>query len=139
MSFQEFDSLDKFFAEMRAKEYRANAELTVEQRQLLHSTEMCWFVQPTEVSIVVFGEAIPLDQSLADEAKHYDNLDDPEERAEYEFAANVLRNARARGYIFCRCYSVVEPRGELGDVHVSRMVPIPQEIFELAKSYGWQI
>lgn len=139
MSFQEFGSLDEFFQNMRAKEYRANAELTVEQRRLLHSTEMCWFVELTEVGIVVFGEAIPLDQSLANEAKLYDNLDDPEERMEYEFSANVLRNARTRGYIFCRCYSVAEPRGELGDVHVSRMIPIPQEVFELARSHGWQI
>jgi hypothetical protein len=96
-------------------------------------------VQPTEVGIVVFGEAIPLDEALAAEAKCYDNLDDPEERAEYEFSASILRNARTRGYVFSRCYSVVEPRGELGDVHVSRMIPIPQDVFELARSRGWQI
>lgn len=41
------------------------------------------------------------------------------------------------GYAFGKCYSVVVPDGELGDSHISVLVPITREEFELARSRGW--
>jgi hypothetical protein len=43
------------------------------------------------------------------------------------------------GFRFGTAYSVIEPRGELGDTHVSQMVPITKEEFEDAKLLRWDL
>ena len=45
---------------------------------------------------------------------------------------------RLQHYRFCRCYSVVCPEGELGDVHVSTIGGfITAEQFDEAREKGW--
>jgi hypothetical protein len=46
---------------------------------------------------------------------------------------------RPQHYRFCRCFSVVCPEGELGDVHVSTVRCIMSRgLFERLKEQGWQ-
>ena len=46
--------------------------------------------------------------------------------------------ARLQHYRFCRCYSVVCPEGELGDVHVSTVLcRISRQFFEQMRAAGW--
>ena len=51
-----------------------------------------------------------------------------------EYEEEHLKNFR-----FCRCYSIVCPDGELGDVHISTAErKITKEEFEEAKRRGWK-
>jgi len=43
----------------------------------------------------------------------------------------------ADGYAFGKCHSIVVPEGEYGDSHISVLIPITREEFELARSRGW--
>lgn len=44
-----------------------------------------------------------------------------------------------RGYRFGMAWSVLEPRGEWGDTHVSQMIPIPKTLFEIGPDRGWTL
>jgi hypothetical protein len=42
------------------------------------------------------------------------------------------------GYRYCKCFSVVEPDGELGEVHISVInKQVSKSIFDRARKAGW--
>jgi hypothetical protein len=43
------------------------------------------------------------------------------------------------GFRFGRAYSIIEPRGELGDTHVSQMIPITKEEFDEVERLDWNL
>ena len=50
------------------------------------------------------------------------------------------REKRLQHYRFCRCYSVVCPEGELGDVHVSTILClVSRALFERLKEVGGEL
>lgn len=50
----------------------------------------------------------------------------------------MLEESFLSGYIFCRAFSSVCPRGELGSIHASRISAIiSKEGFEWARENGW--
>jgi hypothetical protein len=65
--------------------------------------------------------------------------DDDESAQEWLDSIPQDKASLERGYVFGKAYSVVEPTGELGDTHVSQMVEVPRETWELARSYNWAI
>jgi hypothetical protein len=49
----------------------------------------------------------------------------------------IRERPQLNGFCFCKAYSVCCPEGELGDAHLSAMVPIEPEEFEGARERGW--
>lgn len=49
----------------------------------------------------------------------------------------IRERPQANGFCFCMGYSVACPEGELGDVHLSSMVPIEPDEFEAVEARGW--
>jgi hypothetical protein len=83
--------------------------------------------------VLICGRVSPKEETDADS----DRLcEDPEEAAEEK---RMLEASYARGFRFGRAYSVIEPRGELGDTHVADMVPMTAEQFEECRLLGWEL
>jgi hypothetical protein len=64
--------------------------------------------------------------------------EDEEAREDYEAEVEYDRDNRSVGYVFGRFFSIVVPNGELGSVHVTRLVPVSKDIFERARANGWR-
>ena len=57
--------------------------------------------------------------------------------SDYKEEAEMMDESFIRGYRFGRAWSTVCPEGELGDTHISTMIPITREQFEEAKALRW--
>ena len=73
-----------------------------------------------------------------------EELDETERRlgaSEEEIAEEheTMQYSYNNGFRFGKAYSVIESRGELGDTHVSQMVPITKQEFEDAKLLDWEL
>lgn len=130
MHVQSFDSWEEAQAAMRKAEEAANASLVEEQRRITWGDYWCRPVP--DLGIFVFGQVMPLELVMQEEMAAGS---DPEELAYTEAS---LREKHERGYMFGNAYSVMEPRGELGDTHRANMWPITEEEFEEVKQHGWQ-
>lgn len=124
MTFRSYDNMDDAFAEMAANEQRANAEASPAQNAITYGDY--WMRPYAEMGefVLIFGRVHTREEVAA--------VEEPETMA-------VLDNAFARGYRFGQAWSVWEPRGELGDTHVSVMCPISQELFEAARAQDWNL
>lgn len=72
----------------------------------------------TSLEAVIYGEVI-------------EHTDFPED-------ADDIAQARANGYVYGRCFSVLCPEGEFGDTHLTNVGrKISKEEFEAAKASGW--
>jgi hypothetical protein len=63
----------------------------------------------------------------------------PEDSHEFSGIVANLREGLARHIVQVRAYSVVEPDGELGGVHVAAMIPISKEAFDEFITNGFHI
>lgn len=116
---QGFDSMEEAFAAMGEAEDSANAALLPGQIALRDDVAVTrYWAQPVpEQDEVVYGETPPIDQMR-------------------EPGFDVDSN-RARGYLTGTCWSGYEDRPDHHDVHVSQVVPISRETFEVARDLGW--
>ncbi len=143
-----FGSLEEMQAYMAGAEKAANEGLRPEQIALRDAIDTVWWIRPyPEMSIMIFGETFGPAKQLANELEYIkDGLAAPEgseERVEAEREAAYYRQEmperRARGYLSGRAYSVIEPRGEIGDTHVANAWPISREAFEQARELDWNV
>lgn len=152
MEIQSFDSMEAMYAAMAASEAAANAALHPKQGGMRDAVnETVYWVRVYGGDLLIFGECPSLAEATAKERTYYPILDkdratlSADEQEEYdesasEFAyssANLVER-RSRGYLFGTAYSVIEPRGELGDTHVANAWPITKEAFEQAREAAWQ-
>lgn len=133
MVFEGFDSLEDMQRALRLAEEVANRQITPIQAWLQGAyDESHCFARYCE-DFMIFGRALSLDEFTELERA----AGAPE--GELEGARAQVLDRRARGYVFSRCYSVLEPRGEYGDTHVSQVQPIPFALFEYARNHGWTL
>jgi hypothetical protein len=117
---QAFGSMDEMMAAMAASEDAANGRLLPGQIRLRDDVTHTrhWAQVIVDWDVIVYGVTPPIDSF--DDEPGFD-----------------IKDNRERGYLTGVAYSVGEPDGEIGDTHVSQVVPIQIETFEIAKAAGW--
>jgi hypothetical protein len=116
---QGFDSMDEMQAAMAASEDRANAGLLPGQIRLRDDVTHTrhWAQVVPDWDLIVYGATPPI--------------------ASFVEPGFDIEDNRERGYLTGIAFSSVEPDGESGDTHVSQVVPIDVETFDLAHDSGW--
>lgn len=135
-----FNSLDDAYAHIEAAREAAVATELPEQVAIRDEVDIDhWFVRVTQ-GLVIFGVVPSAASMAADERATYgppaEELD-PEDQAEFGWTIAAAKEQRARGYLFSRCFSEIEPAGELGDTFYTEMTPITQAQFEDARGRQW--
>ena len=124
--------IDDLFAEEAAN--RQAADENVKPHQILNAGDH--FLREAH-GFKIYGEVLDVRTSILagrDEAE----LDD-DEREELDDEARVYAEPHMQFYRFTKSYSVICPRGELGDIHLSTVEKkITVEEFEAAKKRGWR-
>lgn len=134
MSFTSYDNLDDMLADMREKEDEANASVLDCQRAVTWGSHYVRLWTDVSPPLVIFGY-IHTEKEL--DAKEKELGAGAEERMS---TMRRMRDSHERGYRFGRHYSVVEPDGELGSVHIANVLgAITAEQFERAELFGWQL
>lgn len=131
MPFKSFDSFEEMIEFMDEQTKIANAGLAEDQKSLTWGSHFANFVP--EDNLVVFGYVFTEDENVKSETECGAST----EEAQATLAS--VRDNHERGYLFGRCYSIVEPRGELGDTHRASAWPIPASLFSAAKEAGWNV
>jgi len=129
-SFDTAESLLEYVQNIRARAQESLKDSRYQPTDFPHGTYFFNWAAYESRGILVFGyvkEPDPPSDSEGEEA-----------REDYEAEVEYDRDNRSAGYVFGRAFSVVMPEGELGSVHVTRIVPISQEVFELARANGWR-
>lgn len=127
-----FDSFDEMLEHMGKAEDAANARTTPRQKAIGWGD---YWMQPYQ-DILVFGRIWTREETEKSEGRYIDQ-DDPEEVAGFAETMANLDSRYERGYRFGTAWSEAEREGELGDTHISVMIPITQEEFEEAKAVNW--
>lgn len=134
MEMREYESFEAMQADMRAAEESVNAGLLPLQVELRDDvdTDRYWArLIPEYDNLLILGEAWSAAHARQSE------IDCGADEEEADYTAEALAESRTRGYLFGRCYSIVEPEGEIGSTHVSQVMPISKELFDLARESGW--
>ena len=128
-----FETDEEMWATMHRMEQQANALLLPAQCRLRDSVEtaMWWFQAYSDFNI--WGRAWTVAECDASSRKFSDD------EAEILSETNAVLEARTRGYLFGMAHSIVTPEGELGSTHVSKVFPISEQLFELARAADWNI
>jgi hypothetical protein len=129
--FKSFDSLEDMFQYMADATDAANAGLAQEQKDLTWGSYFVNF-QP-QIDLVIFGRVFTEDEVAEDETKA------GSDEAELAYTLTSLRENHEHGYLYGRCYSTIEPSGELGDTHRASAWPISKELFDAAQAVGWDV
>ncbi len=126
-----YDTADEMFEAMQRAEDAANASLLPCQIRLRDdiANEVFWFGPEDDFEVYGHGWTRPM--CLAS------SLDAGCTAAEAASETESVMEARTRGYLFGRAYSVIMPLGEIGSVHVAKVVPITKALFELARMNDW--
>lgn len=124
---QGFDNIEDMFAWMREREQAANDRVSPEQAEIGYGA---WWMRPYE-DIIIFGYVPTQEEQEASERA----LGADDEEIEYQ--RDMLADAYGRGYRYGKAYSEIEPEGEWGSTHISTMVEISEELFNLARDRGW--
>jgi hypothetical protein len=95
---------------------KADQQVTVEQDAL--KVGDCYYYNWPQQNIDIFGEIVD---------------------SEYEEDRALMARPENRFFRMVRAYSEVEPDGEFGTEHVSKLLPISRQAFEFAKKRGWRI
>lgn len=141
-AFMSFDSFGEMMEFMRQNEEAAIAK-TLPAQQVLADGGEHWYYRHARGGLApqgvdIFGHIPSLEDTLATERSYYAEEMDEDERAEYYGVRHGMNDKLSRGYVFGRHFSIVEPEGELGTVHVSQCIPISKEAFEEARAARWQ-
>ena len=132
MTFQSFNTTEEMFAAIQRGVEQAQARTTPRQSEITYGDHwMRLWDSGYGEAILIFGE-IYTRKRLMDEERELGAEED-----EIREEMLMMDGSYARGFRFGRAYSVVEPDGELGDTHVSDMVPISQEEFDEARGLRW--
>ena len=130
---QQFDSFDEALDAIAAARDAANATLAEEQKSLTWGSYFANFTTLPTADCVVFGQTFTRQEVIDSEREA------GADAAEAEYTANHVGAGLENGYLYARCYSVIEPDGELGDTHRASAWPISKELFKAAESVGWDV
>lgn len=77
---------------------------------------------------------------LVDDFPIWTHVSTEQEMSEGEDPGTIamMEASHARGYRYGMHYSVIEPDGELGSVHIASCWPISEDEFNTAKLHGWR-
>jgi len=116
---KEFASLEEMFADIAARVEagkKAAENHPIKVKDLRHGDHFAYH-HPVH-DIYIFGEVI--------------------ETTEYPEDNESIASARANGFVYGRCYSVLCPEGEFGDTHVTYIThKIDKSMFERARANGF--
>jgi hypothetical protein len=135
--FVPFNSLEEMQAFMQRSEDAANANLQDAQVALRDDVdnERYW-MNVTPYGFIEYGHCFSratLTEHVAKVyAKHGDE-DDPQDEID------SILDTRKRGYLFGRAYATINVKGSTGSTHVSQVMPISEEMFNLARDAGWKL
>ena len=136
--FTSYDSAEEMFAAMQEAEDAAISRITprgARHLEVAGTNPTCWYrVVPdgTPRGLLIVGKSQPIEQQVAREIE----LGGLEDRSEDEIRRDYTER-HARGYLFGKCYSKVEPDGELGSTHVSEVYWIEPSLFAELEQCGW--
>lgn len=130
--FFEFNSFEEMMEHIRKNEEEV-AKLVTEGQKQMKPGDMFLRYDP-DMEVVIYGEildpgvpAAPYDKGLSE-----DDLEEIRQDGERYKAPGMALHR------FCRCYSVLCPEGELGDVHVVTMeVKVSKNAFEALRQNEW--
>jgi len=131
MTFQAFNTMEEMHAHLREAEAAANGRATDENKKVVGGSYAMSF--DTASGLLVFGKVMTVDEIVAAEAKFNDpyvNLED---------VRNHYQSSYDRGYRFANWYSAWVTEGELGDNHISVLLPITEEEYEQAFLEGFSV
>lgn len=131
MKFEAFDTAEEMFEAISEAEAAANAAVRDWQQSIGWGD--CWIANHREIDIVVFGEVAESLEKLTEQ-----ELELGASQAEAEYTAKTMQDSFERGYRFGTAYSAPYPDGELGSTHISTMVPLSRNLFELAREFDWK-
>lgn len=132
MPVKTFTNLDTLFVLLDEDRSRADGQVQPWQEQIKPGDK----IVSTSHGLLIFGEVLP-PAGVTDEdiAKM-----DPEEAEEVREEIAVYAEPHMRHFRFTRSYSVACPQGELGDVHVSRVLGVLSESgFEKMREAEWDL
>lgn len=127
-----YESPEAMFADLARAREAADARVLPMQEDIKIGD--CFIRYAPEADLVIYGEVI--DPLAFYEGKDLD-ADDGELRAEKAYEEKLRAEPHMKNFRFSKCYSVACEDGELGDVHVSTMLPIPRKYFEAAQRLTW--
>lgn len=129
VTFKTYDSFEDAFEDMRKNEEAANSRLKPSQRSIQWGDY--WMAYYRDMDLLVCGHIYTMDENEKSE-KAAGASDE-----EWDYTKETMLNSYERGYRFGMAYSVITPEGELGDTHISQMIPITKEQFEEARENRW--
>jgi len=127
--FREFDSMEEMQRFLAEQTRLANESLSEEQKAITYGD---YWVR-TDYEFLIFGYINTLDE--LDESSR--RLGADEEEIAYERA--MIADAHARGYMYGKAYSVVEPDGEWGSTHRVSMQKVSKQTFDRMRELGWTL
>lgn len=139
MEVQSFDSWEDMQEAMQEAHDQWTVLTTEGQKVLQDGQAHWWFQWENDYKIAIWGERWSLEHYAEYLRGRAAEQTDPESAQKWLDDIENDKVALARGYIFGMAYSEIEPTGELGSTHVSQMVEVPRETWELARSYDWDI
>jgi hypothetical protein len=111
----------------------ANAALFPEQQALEWGDPWVRFLFTLEGdALIIFGRAYTLEEFHDIEIAHGATEDEWT-----QYTQPTLEASYADGYLYGRCFSTVEPTGELGNTHRVNVWPISQTLYDYAHEKGW--
>ncbi len=129
IGFDSFDDMQRFLTDA---EEAANRRVSDPQREISYGNLWLRFHDPLG-RVVIFGRVHTLEEIKAKEVELGASLGE---------ATQVVRHTQQmneRGYVFGTCWSIIEPRGELGNTHRSEIWYCPPAVFEEAKAHEWNV
>lgn len=122
MEFIAIDDFDEFFEKLHEDERVAMENLLPLQQEITYGSY--WIRAMPGYGCFIFGR-VYTEEEVAE--------------GEEPLTIEMMKESHDRGYRFGTAASVIEPRGELGDTHVSHMFPITKEEYEAVEQQDWKL
>lgn len=130
MPMMEFNDIDEALAWIQKNEELANRKVHPIQQKVVRGT---YALRLYAEELTIYGYV------LSEEEVRQGEVDAGADEDELNFTMEHLEGSYQRGYRFGKWHSVACHDGELGDAHVSTLMPITKEDFELAKLSDWNV
>lgn len=130
MPMKEFNDFEEALEWIQQNEAIANRKVHPIQAKILRG---CYALRPYTNDLVIYGYV------LTEEEIRWDELKYGADEGELEFTIQHLNASFERGYRYGKWHSVACHDGEYGDAHVSTLMPLTKEDFELAKLSDWNV
>lgn len=132
MNVQFFDNTQDMFDAIQRGVEQAQARTTPKQSAITYGDYwMRFWDTGYGETLLIFGHITPFEEMMQTER----DLGADDEELAYE--RDMMKTSYERGFRFGRAFSVVEPDGELGETHVSDMIPLSKEEFDEARLLRW--